>query len=65
MIHVPVIYQKVLITGSVPVDKWLSLCASLQWPRVCGFVSWAQTYTRRIKPCCGDISHRRTRMTYN
>ena len=51
--------------GAGSMAKWLSLCAPIQQPRVHQFGSWAQTYTPLIKPCCGSVPHRRTRMTYN
>ena len=51
--------------GAGPVVEWLSAHAPLWWPGVCWFRSWAWTYTPLIKPCCGGILHRRTRVTYN
>ena len=48
-----------------PVVKWLGSRAPLQRPRVHRFGSLAWTYTPLIKPCCGGVPHRRTRMTYN
>ena len=56
-------YQRKL--GASPVAEWLSSRALLQWPGIHGFRSWAWTYALLIKPCCGGIPHRRTRMTYN
>ena len=57
-------HSRALVPGAGPMAKWLSSHAPLQWPRVHGFGSWAQTYTPFIKPCCGGIPHTRTRMTY-
>ena len=51
--------------GAGPVAKWLNSRDLLQGPGVHQFGSWACTYTPLIKPCCGSIPHRRTRMTYN
>ena len=51
--------------GASPMAEWLSSPTPLRWPRVGWFGSWAPTYTLLIKPCCGGIPHRRTRMTYN
>ena len=48
-----------------PVAQWLGLHALLGWPGVCQFGSRAQTCALLIKPCCCDIPHRRTRVTYN
>ena len=47
-----------------PMAERLSSHSPFQWPGVCWFGSWAWTYTPLIKPCCGSIPHRRTRMTY-
>ena len=51
--------------GAGPVAERLSSCAHLWQPGVCWFGSWAWTYTLPIRPCCGSIPHRRTRMTWN
>ena len=56
--------NKKIKQGTDPVAKWLSLCALLWHPMVCQFGFWAQTYTPLLRPCCGGIPHRRTRMTY-
>ena len=37
--------------------KSLGSSALLEQPRVCGFGSWARTYTQLIKPCCGSVPH--------
>ena len=51
--------------GDGPMAEWVSLRTQLQRPRVRQFGSWAQTHVLFIKPCCGSIPPRRTRMTYN
>ena len=39
---------------------------ALFWqPGVCWFGSWVWPYALLIKPCCGAIPHKRTRMTYS
>ena len=48
-----------------PMAERLSSPALLWQARVCRFTSWAWTSTPLIKPCCGGIPRRRTRMTYN
>ena len=42
-----------------PVVQWLSSCILLRWPGVLGFGSRSWTYASLIKPCCGNVPHKK------
>ena len=48
-----------------PCDPVVGFPCSALAAQVHQFRSWVWTYTPLIKPCCGSVPHRRTRMSYN